>query len=378
MLGRFTTAAALLALALAVGAAAGFAAEWYLRNESLADAFARLRLFHALRQAALEDYVNSMASDVRAASENPKVVDAIEKLSFAWSAFNTEARETLQRLYREQNQLPAAEKYKLDDAGDGSYYSAYHREFHDWAKRFREHFGYYDVFLISPKGDILYTVAKESDFATNLKTGPYRASPLADVFRRALAQPDAPVDFSDFARYGPSNNDPAAFAAHAVKKGDTVIGVFAVQIPAEPLNALMHFTAGMGATGETYLVGADGLMRSQSRFLKAPTLLETKVENASTRDGLSGGSGAHVVPDYRGIPVLSVYAPVDFGGQKWVLLAEIDEAEVLGEVQGWIVAALAAIAGFAAAGLAFMAHRLSRNREPEITGQKAELGGAPS
>jgi len=228
-----------------------------------------------------------------------------------------------------------------------SYYSRDHRAFHDWARRFRKHFGYYDVFLISPRGDVIYSVAKETDFATSLKTGPYRGSPLAEVFRRAVANPAEAVTFSDFARYPPSDNAPAAFAGHAVLKEGKVIGVFAVQIPSEPLNELMHFTAGMGATGETYLVGPDQLMRSQSRFTTTPTLLETKVDNASVRDGEKGNSGAHIVADYRGTPVLSVYAPVDFGGQPFVLLAEIDEAEVLGETKPWLVYAAAALSGLA-------------------------------
>jgi methyl-accepting chemotaxis protein len=296
-------------------------------------------------------------------------VDAAEKLSFAWSTMGPEARKTLNRLYIEENPHPPAERYKLDAVDDNSYYARDHREFHDWAKRFREHFGYYDVFLISPAGDILYTVAKETDFATNLKTGPQRQSPLAEVFRRAVANPAEAVTFSDFARYAPSNNDPAAFAGHAIEKDGKVIGVFAVQIPAEPLNDLMHFTAGMGATGETYLVGRDGLMRSQSRFTTTPTLLETKVDNASVKDGESGKTGAHIVADYRGIPVLSVYAPVDFGGQPFVLLAEIDEAEALSGMRAWIVPAAAALSGLAAGLLTLLAYqlfRVGRRREEKL------------
>ena len=154
----------------------------------LADAFARLRLFHELRRAALEDYLKSMASDVRAASENGTVIDATEMLAFAWSTMGPDARKVLSRQYIAENPHPEGERYKLD-AVDEILYARDHRAFHDWAKRFRDHFGYYDVFLISPAGDLIYTVAKESDFATNLKTGPYRKSPLADVFRRTVANP---------------------------------------------------------------------------------------------------------------------------------------------------------------------------------------------
>lgn len=362
MTRRLIAVLLVLALASGVAIAVGFFVEGRARDQALAAALSRLRLFHDLRRAALEDYLSSMASDVRAASDSPRVVDAMEKLTFAWSTFGPEARKILPQLYIGGNPAPPGEKDKLDDAGDGSYYSLYHRDFHVWAKRFREHFGYYDVFLISPSGDIVYSVAKEIDFATSLKTGPYRNSPLAEVFRRAMANPSDAVDFSDFARYPPSNDDPAAFAGHAIVKDGAVIGVFAVQIPAEPLNELMHFTAGMGDTGETYLVGPDALMRSQSRFIASPTLLETKVDNASVREGVMGKSGAHAVRDYRGIPVLSVYAPVSFGGQPWILLAEIDEAEVLSEQRPWTAIAAGGIAGLLTIALALFAWRLSGPR----------------
>ena len=354
MTTRLISILMLSVLGVAVGLATAGLVERHQRNESLDVAFDRLRLFHNLRQAALEDYLQSMASDVRAASENPRVVEAMEKMSFAWNTYGPDARKILPRLYIDQNPAPANDRAQLLEAGDGSYYSQYHRAFHGWARQFLDHFGYYDLFLINPRGDIIYTVAKERDFATNLKTGPYRKSPLGDVFRRALINPSSAVDFSDFARYAPSGDDPAAFAAHAIAKGGQVIGVFAVQIPAEPLNELMHFTAGMGETGETYLVGADGKMRSQSRFIKTPTLLEVEVDNMSVHEGRAGKSGARIVKDYRGIDVLSVYAPVNFGGQPWILLSEIDKEEAVGMEHSWLAVAAGVLAGLLAMGLAYL------------------------
>ncbi len=83
---------AVIAVGLAAAVAGGIAAQRKLQDDALSDAFARLRLFHELKRAALEDYLKSMASDVRAASENPRVVDATEKLAFAWSAVGPDAR----------------------------------------------------------------------------------------------------------------------------------------------------------------------------------------------------------------------------------------------------------------------------------------------
>lgn len=357
-----------MVLLLAVGLAVGVGTKWFVerheRDRALEAAFDRLRLFHNLRQAALADYLGSTASDVRAASENPRVIEAMEKIDFAWRTYGPDARKVLPRLYVEQNPAPPKQKYRLQDAGDGSYYSQYHSAFHVWARRFLDHFGYHDAFLINPRGDIVYSITKENDFATSLKTGPYRLSPLADVFRRAIRNPSAAVDFSDFAHYAPSGGDPAAFAGHAIFKNGKAIGVFVVQIQAEPLNDLMHFTAGMGASGETYLVGSDGLMRSQSRFTAGPTLLSTKVDNASTRQGLDGKSGAHIIDDFRGTPVLSVYAPVSFGGQPWVLLAEIERDEVLGKQNPWLPLAAGLLAGLLAMGLAWLVWRAAR-RAPQ-------------
>jgi methyl-accepting chemotaxis protein len=363
--GRSVLWVAVLAAALAAAMAGGLAAEQHLRQAALTDAFARLRLFHQLRQGALEDYLSSIRADVIAASDNPRVVEAMENLTFAFSTLDTEARKTLQYLYVESNPFPAGEREKLETAEDRSYYGGYHQALHRWARRFRAHFAYYDVFLISTGGDIVYSVKKEIDFATNLKTGPYRRSPLAEAFRRAVAEPDAAA-ISDFAKYPPSADKPAAFAARAIKKEGQVIGVFAVQIPAEPLNDLLYFTAGMGASGETYLVGPDGLMRSQSRFSEKPTNLEVTVASASVGEGQSGKSGAKIVKDYRGIPVLSVFAPVDFGGHAFVLLAEIDEAEVLSAARPELVFGAAALSALVAALLVLLAWALTSRRRGDL------------
>lgn len=110
---------------------------------------------------------------------------------------------------------------------------------------------------------------------------------------------------------------------------------------------------GLGESGEVYLVGQDFKMRNNSRFLiEAPKeyfkfLKDLKVDPASiekqkvlktsigisevktlgSRASLNGKTDFQIFPDYRGISVLSAYAPVDILGLKWGILAEIDEEE---------------------------------------------------
>lgn len=337
-----------LALALAVlvaAAAAGSGVYYFERRAVIAEAFNRLSLFHGLRKATLEDYMQSKASDVRAMSRNDRVVEAFRQFSQAWGELGREPAQTLRRLYVEGNPFNQERKAVMRSAGDGSSYSRAHAAFHGWAQRFLEHFGYRDMFLIDRDGNILYTVRKEADFATNLADGPHGDGPLGYAFQQAVRQGGEKVALSDYELYAPSGDIPAAFAASAItgSRGG-VAGVFAVQLTAEPVNEILTYTDGMGETGHTYIAGNDMLMRSQSRFADAPTLLRTRVDTESVRKGLNGFSGSRVISDYRGVRVLSVYSPLDFGGAPWVLLAEREEAEVLDRVRLWpaFLSALAA------------------------------------
>ena len=78
-------------------------------------------------------------------------------------------------------------------------------------------------------------------------------------------------------------------------------------------------------------------------------------------DATARKSGARIVEDYRGIDVLSVYAPVNFGGQPWILLAEIDKEEAVGTERSWIAIAAGILAGLLAMGLAYLLWHVLRS-----------------
>jgi two-component system NarL family sensor kinase len=86
---------------------------------------------------------------------------------------------------------------------------------------------------------------------------------------------------------------------------------------------------GMGNSGESYLVGEDFHLRSQSRFdpEKPPYLNESRSE--TVRSGLKGNEGSGITKDYRGHPVYSSYMPIQFQNIKWLILSEMDTEEVM-------------------------------------------------
>ena len=77
--------------------------------------------------------------------------------------------------------------------------------------------GYYDVFLFDTDGNLVYSVFKELDYATNILNGEWRDTGLATVFRAAnVAESNAQTVFDDFRGYAPSAGAPAAFFARPI------------------------------------------------------------------------------------------------------------------------------------------------------------------
>ncbi|MEO1622250.1 MAG: adenylate/guanylate cyclase domain-containing protein, partial [Cyanobacteria bacterium J06632_3] len=62
------------------------------------------------------------------------------------------------------------------------------------------------------------------------------------------------------------------------------------------------------------------------------SILLHPVETASVESALSGTIATEVIDDYRGVSVLSSYAPLRLRGLRWIILAEMDHAEAFGPV----------------------------------------------
>jgi len=270
------------------------------------------------------------------------------------------AAQYLQYHYIANNPNPVGEKDKLLNAKDGSGYSQVHAKYQETFRHIVDKFGYYDLFLIDfDSGEIVYSVYKETDYGTSLNVGPYQHSnlaTLAELVRKNAERRTVQID--DFEFYRPSYGAPAAFLGSPIYEGSRIVGILAVQLPVDELDRIMTANrewekVGLGKSGETYLVGSDSLMRSNSRFLiedpeeylkvlastKTPeenirsieqfntSILLQVVDTEASEAALNTKEGTGIIKDYRGIPVLSSYAPLKIKGLEWALLSEIDVAE---------------------------------------------------
>ncbi|MCP4785454.1 MAG: HAMP domain-containing protein [Fuerstiella sp.] len=348
------------------------------------EAFKKLTAVREIKQQAVQRYFQSINDQVITFSENQMVVDAMrsfrdaiktvrqenattpdrledmrqELLTYYMNEFSVEFEKNnsgkspnaeqyfgqldddsiaLQYRYIRANSHPLGSKHLLDRADDASTYSEAHGRVHPIVRNYLDKFGYYDIFLLdSESGDIVYSVFKELDYTTSLIDGPYADTNFGEAFRRANAagQKDAVV-LVDYAKYVPSYEAPASFIATPIFDGDKKIGVAMFQMPIDRLNEIMAERAGLGETGETYLVGPDHLMRSDS-FLEPEhhNVVDSfknpekgQVKTAAVDRALAGNAGTDIIIDYNNNPVISAYSPLVIGDSTWAIMAEVDVAE---------------------------------------------------
>lgn len=270
-----------------------------------------------------------------------------------------------QNLYIAQNQYPLGSKNKLINATDDSGYTKLHQRYHEFLNQYLERFGYYDIFVADVNtGHVVYSVYKEIDFATSLLNGPFKDTGLAQAFNHAKTLKAGEIAFSDFQEYLPSYDAAAAFIATPIVKENNTIAVLIFQMPIDKINAITTYnqqwsSRGLGQSGETYLVGQNHKMRSLSRSLiedksnylaaikqsgeSAQTIVNIDrkntsvgfqtINNESIKKALAGESGIMTVNDYRGIAVISAYTQLNFHGQTWALVNEIDESEAFTDIK---------------------------------------------
>ena len=320
----------------------------------------------------------------------------------------------LQADYIARNPNPVGEKDKLLAAPGGSLYDAAHARYHPLLKRAASTVGFYDINLMdAATGDVVYTVAKETDFGSNMYNGAFTQSGFARAAKRALdPRNGGKAVIEDYTAYTPSAFLPQMFAAVPIISEGQAIGVFVAQIDIRGLNNLLTdnngwLSTGQGETGEVLLTGEDRLMRSQSRFLiEAPekflaqaeanglptsiasqiralgtTILYMPSRTEAIEKSFRNKTGLARYLDYRGVEVISAYGPVEVDGLRWAISAKQDVAEALAPAirlrrDLLVAAAVAAIAltflALACAGL------FTRPLRRVVAGMKAVSGGGGS
>lgn len=262
------------------------------------------------------------------------------------------------------NESAFGEKHNLINPEDGTTYANAHGDSHRVLKRMYEKLNINDMYIINPDGDVIYSVQKYPDFASNLNTGPFKDSNLAIAYKAAIESGDSAfVAISDIAPYAGDLNRPSMFIASPIQDMDTddafeILGVMVFKIDLDQINAIMSSdaaweTIGMGKTGDAYLVGADKTLRSNARMLienkdgylqklaengneqdmintiklQATSVAHTRFDNQTVDKALAGEVGAQLTTTSSGKVELIAYAPLNYKTLHWAILSSIDASE---------------------------------------------------
>ncbi len=288
------------------------------------------------------------------------VTDAAVRLQTTWTI-------------TEEGENPAL----VDDAGDGTTWSAVNAAFHPAYRKFAAQAGFDDMWLVDADNRIVYSVNKGIDLGTSLEVGPHSGGVLAAAVADVAADPQpGQVVIGDLGLSTTAGGQPIGVVASPVFDGDRFVGVVAGSYDGAILTDIMTDDADfsdLGATGQSYLAAADATMRSDDRlFLEDPDAWEDAasafltseqvgsiqalgttvtlapvdeqlVQAAGDAPGIEqarGPTGEEVVAAHRALPL---------DGLDWVAVTQLDRAEAEAPLGTFVQNLLITMALFVAA-----------------------------
>ncbi len=307
----------------------------------------------------VSDYYSSAEVDLRLFVQRSDTVTAMKNLTRAMDELRMGLKERaaiqLQTAYVTDNPNPD-DRAAVDSVGAmGASYDPVHKRYHPGFRTLQLERAYSDVLMISAAGDVVYSVAKNTDFATNVLTDTTAAaSGLGQAFAAAKDLADGEAAFVDFTVYGPTGTAESFMAMPVYDKEDKT-GVLVLAMSPETLSARVSSLSGLGRSGEVVVVGQDGLLRSESPRTEEVDVLTTTLTSDVITGAFAGRTGEGISTDYRGAPMVVRAQPVSVGNVTWAIAAVQPEQEAYAAVVqmrdmtlaiGGILLAIAAVIGF--------------------------------
>lgn len=184
---------------------------------------------------------------------------------------------------------------------------------------------FYDILFINRDGDIFYTIRKQTDYHKNVFQGKLADTALARQLKKHPKQ-----TFVDYQYYDVSD-EPSSFIVEPVIKAGEFAGWFVLQCAINKINNMFTYEAGLGRTGEVFLVNEENYMLTDSRFSGDSSILKKSLSEENIEAKFEERAGHKIVTDYRGFRALSSFEVCQIADSEWLLIAKIDEDEIITE-----------------------------------------------
>ena len=256
------------------------------------DAISKLKGIESTKIEAVQRYFGKRQADVTVASRSLTTVTAVQEFAEA--------------MREEGGKI------------GGSLWNGYKEKYGPWFSGYREEHGYYDVFLISVEGDVVYSAARESDLGQNLVSGGLRDSGLGRLYSRVMKEQETLIE--DYDAYAPSGNKQAAFVGSPVWEGDRIVGMMAMQLSSAEINSIIQEREGLASSFESFLIGDAESPRLHSDRVVKEGKIGDPYSGPDADAALAGKSGTVYKVGPTGLFELSSYAPLRVPGLNWAVL----------------------------------------------------------
>jgi len=228
-----------------------------------------------------------------------------------------------------------------------------------------------DIILIDLKGNVLYSIARESCLGSNLFSGELRNTMFSLTVKTSLNTGQTLV--SDLEHYGPNNKLVGFIITPVLNESGHKMGLIAIQLVMSRVFSTIDENTQQGNSVQHYIVGSDGLLRTELKQGTGDVLKKTidteqfklwKLEHdkpSSFADDMQETAFEYMGPS--GQYVIGIHHAIRLAGVNWALISEINRNEALATAF-WLkqfTFGMVALTGFIVAGLAsIQARRLSR------------------
>ncbi len=214
-----------------------------------------------LQEKHVKNLVNRILLDLSIESERQSTLFFLSELSHAFQ----QSKQTLDEF------ILSYEWVKIVENNDGD------------IRRFSTVYDYYDVFLIDQKGNILFTIAQESDLGTNIFTGEYANTVFGQAAKKSFETEQ--IAFSGFDNYIPSNNAISSFFVDVIVNAEgEKTGLIAFQAKQKKFDDIMQTQVSLNIN--SYLLNKDLKVSTKINSMSDQGTMRSNIESTSVKQWL--------------------------------------------------------------------------------------------
>ena len=337
------------------------------RNGMEQAAFERLATVRDDRSNEIDGYFQVMRRMLETLARQETLQEAIQGLSAAMKETGIE-----------QTRKAFVGRPDLTQSSAVPAYSAVHARYSDMFAGWRRQSGVEDLYLVDAEGNVVFSIRKTEAFGANLNDKPYSFDNLGILFRTLTQEFSATPVTTDLGPFSAAGGQVVGFMGNHVTKEGASLGAFILQYGLRDLDEIILDPTGLGQTGETYLIGPEGLLRTNIRLSSESLALQYKVENETARRVMAGEIGLRADVNRKGSQVLTAYRPLALDGLQWGIVTQIDRSEAEASAAAIIgpLVSVGLAGGLLIALIAyFVAGGLSRNVRPVVAAAMALTTG---